>query len=377
MNRIFAFLNPLREKRSISGNRLLLLLLVMVQPLHAELDLTGWSKVTYDKRDIYLPSTVGAEAVYSQYQGIYIGHGKGAPLWTGDVEKGKSQDWLDYFHSKGFILMDAYNRGPDSLGDAKRAELRIGFFEIIQPVLDAAAADLDHPEITGLHFIITGCSRAGTISELTGQAVPERCIAILPLHGDRGYIRRTGQDEDKRADDPIWQVPCLYISGGADATERLDAVEALTRTYRKSVRKSANGPWSRIIQPQVAHCDPEIVSGEPRYNFNQQYRFALEWLDAVIDLRVDHAHPAAPLAPIDVSEGWLGIYDPINEGVQDWGEPFGNKGRFLNARIAAHDEVPEAERGDWIWLPNEALAQRWKIYCDEGTLGSESADLGL
>ena len=348
---------------------ILILCMLAVSQLPA-VDIEGWRYAVYGGRPMYLPDSVGPGKKFEKYQGIMTGgNGTLGPLTgvgTPTTDGSRSQDALDFYHSRGFIVTTAFYASRDTNNTARWAENRENF-ERVQRSLDEAAADLGHPEISGLHFITHGCSANGTAAQQAGQGIWERCIAIIPHHGDRGYAR-TARNQTKTVNQPQWQVPCLYVAGGSDLDDRMTLIEDLTYRSNNSVRKSVDGPWSRMVQPRVGHCLPRVRYGSESYNVDVQFRYALEWIDALIAMRVDSENPDAPLVPVDVSQGWLGKYDVVLKGTDPLGAPFFDSARFDNAEIAAYDDVPAAQRGDWIWLPNRETALRWKEHCDTGIL---------
>jgi len=220
------------------------------------------------------------------------------------------------------------------------------FNERIQPGLEALATELGHPELSSLNIITIGCSGDGARAQALTYGVPERAIGTVSYHGESPFEVWT--DEPKTPQTRKWQIPFIHPAGGNDEL-RIPKQEILTR----AVRRDAEGTMTRVLQPAHGHCQYDVETGQV---------FIVEWLQAVLDLRLD---AQGKLRPIDKTKSWYGKYT-VRQNAPG-GAPWGGGTQFSAPEIHPYADVSQ-NLGDYIWLPSEKVAALWLAYTRDGVL---------
>ncbi len=243
--------------------------------------------------------------------------------------------------------------------------------------LKQVAAQTKRPEIEHAGIVLTGLSAGGGSAMLAATEMPDRMIAVIPVHAPVWWAIAAGAESEAKTDvpeiqvnlarsiklsaggkPPLLDVPLLFIGASDDS---------ITPRWEWSLRNGSKHQaiWSCYVQPGAEHSPMGDLT------------FARAWLKAVIKLRVPAEIPIGkpyPLNRIERKSGWLGTYQMSGNGQpvewpahQVWKRAEGgtpNAGMQKTSYSLADAKItPYADfTGDQaraIWLPNEEIAKQW------------------
>jgi len=190
------------------------------------------------------------------------------------------------------------------------------------------AAQTKHPELTTAPWAFWGHSGGAYWSIAMLKKHPARVIGVWARSGGRpGFT-----------DEAAFQVPVVFNFGNLERTDRFqklteDSVACLAEGRAKGAL------WTIAEDPKSSH------------DCRNSRLLAIPYFDAILALRLPPVQGAdkrpKPLLPIAANTGWLG--DLKSADVAPAQEFSGNS-------LAAG------------WLPNEAVARKWREYCLTGAV---------
>jgi len=244
-------------------------------------------------------------------------------------------------------------------------------------LLKQVAARTNQPEIEHAGIVLTGLSSGGGSAMLAATEMPDRMIAVIPVHAPVWWAIAAGAESEAKTDvpetkakltrsiqlsaagkPPLLDVPLLFVGASDDS---------ITPRWEWSLHNGNKHQaiWSCYVQPGSEHATMGDLT------------FAHAWLKAVIKLRVPAEIPIGKpyrLNKIERKSGWLGTYQmsgngqpvewPVNrvwkraEGGTPQAAMQKTSYSLANAKITPYADFT-GDQARAIWLPNEEIAKQW------------------
>ncbi len=228
------------------------------------------------------------------------------PGANGDGRKmATDQNWQQLAQEFHLLIVACFLKG----GNYQNPEGGSGeaLYEAIAAFGEKAGMD----DLEKLPFVMWGHSAGGQFNYNFVQWEPKQVLAFVVNKGAYYTSRR-----DKKSHD----VPGLFFIGMKDKPVR---VENITGIYLEGREDGA--PWCLVRESTQSH------------GIGDSRAFSMEYFRSIIPLRL--STDSGTLNSIDVADGWLG--------------------ELKSHEVVTADDA-EWEEEDTSWLPNKALADRWK-----------------
>lgn len=205
--------------------------------------------------------------------------------------------------------------------------------------LDQFAEEAKHPELKTAPLVVLGFSGAGSLAGRLAGFAPDRVAAVVLAHA--GQYDPLGLDTIQHTAASV-EVPEFILVGSIDdhvGTKR--AFDYFNRYWQ------AGAPWIFVTQNNVPHCC--VVNARD---------LILEWVDAVLTLRLDSGKPG--IALVDRNKGYRAYVELAETDIHDqWKLPTSEvvRASFYGSRDSSmRTGIPAG------WLPSKKVADAWKAF---------------
>jgi hypothetical protein len=210
-----------------------------------------------------------------------------------------------------------------------------------QNSLASLATVTGKPEVTVAPYVPYGLSSGGVAAIKTAMANPTRCIAVIPQHPGRLFLKDNDAFNFNRLDGsvsattlfdftPAFPVPAIFLAGERD---NLSGFVMPTENFEVG-RRLVDAPWCLITEPNVQHTGRAMPAA-----------LVTSILEGMITRRLPvtnwPANQAPMLQAVDVTTGWLA--DIVTKQIAPYATFTGDRTRAA-------------------WLPDAASANAWAAY---------------
>ena len=338
---------------------------------------TSWGSDCF--RRIHIPKRLAGKKV----RGVLAFDAEGHFWPNGNRTYLQSESWQGLAEDKSFGMMETATRPLDEAQT----------IDVFQKMLEDMDELFQRTECQYANITLSGLSGTGIdVMWLAGyKPWIDRMIAGIPNSASSWYLNPQWNDPDSISPldlgypDP--SIPLLHMPAGR---EKFDGY-FVSQNYPYVTEETRKGhPTTLAARLGAGHAQQRDDVNSSNYvnsMLAHSNLFAIEWLSAIIDMRLPAGDPPADkpftLKPVDVTNGWLASFtvdfadtpgDQIDRG--ETSDAVARYGHILeDVQIGPWDNFPGGVDAANSWLPNEKLANYFVEYNTTGSftpLGSNS-----